>query len=192
MGSSSVVVPGILGQDQPQVPFRRRSVAAACPKTCLSRRKVCSRSNRRRSACHSRPTSRTSAPVRDHHATPAWGRDRRAGDRRQAGLMSPSMRGSSPSCSSQAARLVSREATGPATGFQRHRVRPARTAPRPPARTARPPRAGKQPGSSPRKAASRSRARLTSKCGSTPSSSHAVLNATVTASSPGSVEGTRG
>ncbi len=45
-----------------------RSFGAVQPRTCLNSRKVCSRSNRRRNACHRRSTSAGAAPVTEHHS----------------------------------------------------------------------------------------------------------------------------
>jgi hypothetical protein len=56
-----------------------RVLGAVHPRTCLNSRKVCSRSKRRKNACHHLSTSSGVAPVAEDHSHTAWGHGRRAG-----------------------------------------------------------------------------------------------------------------
>ncbi|MCW2884773.1 MAG: hypothetical protein JWL58_1635 [Streptosporangiaceae bacterium] len=80
-----------------------RIFGAIQPRTCLNRRKVCSRSNLHRNACQSRSTSVVVAPVPDHQSQTGLGSPPPGRWSTCSRITVPSMMGSSPWCSSQAA-----------------------------------------------------------------------------------------
>ena len=76
---------------------RSRIFGAVQPRTCLNRRKVCSRSKRRKNACHSRSTSCGAAPATEDHSHAGLG-VRSPGRSSTCSLIGvPSMTGSGPS-----------------------------------------------------------------------------------------------
>jgi hypothetical protein len=90
-----------------------RTWGAVHPRTCLNTRKACSRSKRRKYAYHSRSISPGAAPVWENHNHTGFG-SRSPGRRSTCSLIRvPSITGSGPSWSSQAARWVSRGCPGP-------------------------------------------------------------------------------
>ena len=103
---------GVAGDDEPGPPVAAagsRSFGAVQPRTCLNSRNVCSRSNRRRNACHSRSTSAGGAPVTEHHSHTGLGsRGHRAGGPPGDGSRCPRSPAAAHHRSSQAERWVSR------------------------------------------------------------------------------------
>ena len=85
-----------------------RSFGAVQPMTCLNILKVCSRSKRRRNACHIRSTSAGGAQVSEHHSHTGLGARSPGRWSTWRRISVPSMTGSGPSWSSQAERWVSR------------------------------------------------------------------------------------
>ena len=106
--SRSWVCAAMTSQVQRSAAAGSRSFGVVQPRVCLNRRKVCSRSKRRRNACQQRSTSRRWRRCWRTTATPVSGRGRRAGGRRAAG--SGCLRGSGARRGGrvQAARWVSR------------------------------------------------------------------------------------
>ena len=106
---------GVHGDDQPGPAVRRlrgADLRAVQPRVCLSSRKVCSMSKRRRNPCHQRSTSAVAAPVAEVHNQTGFGARSPGRCSTCSPIRVPSMTGSSPSWSSQQARRVSRGWTG--------------------------------------------------------------------------------
>jgi hypothetical protein len=58
----------MISQVQRSAAAGSRSFGAVHPRACLNSRKVCSRSKRRKNACHSRSTAAGGAPVTEQHS----------------------------------------------------------------------------------------------------------------------------
>lgn len=85
-----------------------RSFGRVQPSVCLIIRNVCSRSKRRRNACHRTSTASAVKPVAEDHSHSGSGSPPPGSRSTSRRINVPSMMGSSPSLSIQAERVVSR------------------------------------------------------------------------------------